>query len=72
MAIKQKYRQHENVSITIGDNKICENHVGITNGIVKNHLEFVSFLAPPNRHVRETTGTMQRAEWCKIEKISLK
>ena len=72
MAIKQKYRQDENVPKTIGESKIFESHIAIKNGIVKIHSEFVSFLAPQNRHVRVTTGIMQRAERCKIEEISLK
>ena len=72
MAIKQKYRQHENVSKTINESKIFESQIGKKNENVKIHLEFVSFLAPQNRHVRGNTRIMQRAERCKIEEISLK
>ena len=72
MAIKQTYRQHENVPKTIGGSKIFESHITIKHGIVKIHLEFVSFLAPQNRHVRGTTGIMQRAERCKIEETCFK
>ena len=68
----QKSLQHENVPKTIGESKDFEGHIEAKHGIVEIHLEFVACLTPRNRHVRETTGFMQRAERCKIEEIRLK
>ena len=68
----QKYKQHENVSKTIGGSKIFEGHITRKNRIVKIRLEFVSFLAPPKRHVHGTTGIIERAERWKIKEISFK
>ena len=57
---------------TIGESKIFESRIAIQNEIVKMHLKFVPFLAHQNRHVRGTTGIMQRAERCKIEENCVK
>ena len=70
--IMQKLKQNENVAKTIGHSMIFEGHIPIKNGIVKIRLEFVSVLAPQNRHVRGTTGIMQRAERYKIKEICVK
>ena len=63
---------NEKVARTSGGSKIFEGHIAAKSGIVKIHLEFVALLTPQNRHVRATTGIVQRAERCKIEEISLK
>ena len=68
----QKLKQNENVSKTIGESKNFEGHIATKRGIVKIRWKFVSFLTPQNRHVRATTGNVQRAERCKIEEIGLK
>ena len=68
----QKWNQNENVSKTSGESIIFEGHIAAKSGIVKIHLEFVAFLTPQNRHVRATTGIVERAERCKIEEIGLK
>ena len=68
----QKIKQNKNVSKTIGESKIFEGHTSAKTEIVKIHLEFVAFLTPQNRHVRATTGNVERAERCKIEEIRLK
>ena len=68
----KKMKQNENVSKTNGESKNFEGHIARKNGIVKIRWKFVAFLTPQNRHVRATTGIVQRAERCKIEEISLK
>ena len=68
----QKFKQNKNVSKTIGESKIFEGRTSATTEIVKIHWEFVSFLAPQNRHVRATAGNVERAERCKIKEIRLK
>ena len=65
----KKLKQNENVSKTNGENKNFEGHITRKSGIVKIRLKFVSFLTSQNRHVRATTGIVQRAERCKIEEI---
>ena len=72
MTILKKLKQNENVSKTIGESKNFEGHIATKSGIVKIRWKFVSFLTPQNRHVRATTGIVERAERCKIEEISLK
>ena len=67
----KKLKQNENVSKTIGESTNFEGHIVAQSEIVKIHLEFVPFLTPQNRHVRATTGIVQRAERCKIEEICL-
>ena len=69
----KNFKQNQNVSKTIGETKTFdEGHTSAKTGIVKIHLEFVAFLTPQNRHVRATTGNVERAERCKIEEIGLK
>ena len=68
----KKLKQNENVSKTIGESNNFEGHIAAKRGIVKIHWEFVAFSTPQNRHVRATTGIVQRAERCKIEEIRLK
>ena len=65
-------KQNENVSKTIGESNNFEGHIATKNGIVKIRWNFVSLLTPQNRHVRATTGIVERAERCKIEEIGLK
>ena len=72
MTIIQKLKQNRNVSETIGESNNFEGHIAAKSGIVKIRWEFVSFLTPQNRHVRATTGIVERAERCKIEEIGLK
>ena len=68
----QKLKQNKNVSQTIGESKNFESHIAAKSGIVKIQWKFVSFLTPQNRHVRATTGNVERAERCKLEEICLK
>ena len=68
----KQMKQNENVSKTSGESKIFEGHIAANNGIVKIHWKFVPFLTPQNRHVRATTGIVQRAERSKMEEIGLK
>ena len=44
-----------NMSQTIGDSTIFETDVAIKHTFVKVRAGYVAFLAPPNRHVRQTT-----------------
>ena len=70
--IIQKLKQNKNVPKTIGDSKILEGNIATTSEILKIRLKYVSFLTPQNRHVRATTGIVERAERCKMEEICLK
>ena len=67
-----KLKQNENVSKTSGESKIFEGHIATKSGFVKIRWKFVSFLTPQDRHVRATTGIVERAERCKIEEIGVK
>ena len=62
----------ENVSKTIGENKVFEGHISWKSEIGEIRLKYVSFLNAPNRHVRQTIEIMQRAQRYKIEEIGLK
>ena len=68
----KKLKQNEKVSKTIGESNNFEGRTAAKHGIVKIRLKFVSFLTPQNRHVRATTGIVERAERCKSEEIGLK
>ena len=70
--MKQNWCQNGNVSKTIAESKILEGCMVTKSGIVKIHLENEAFLTTRNRHVRETIGTVQRSERCKIEEVGLK
>ena len=65
-------KQNQNVSKTIGESKNFEGDIATKRGIVKIRLKFEACLIPQNRHVRATTGIVERAERCKIEEINLK
>ena len=65
----QNFSQNENVAKTSGESNIFECHINVNYEIVKIQLEYVAFLTPQNRHVRESIGFMQRATRCKIEEI---
>ena len=67
-----KLKQNENVSKTSGESNNFEGHITRQSGIVKIPWQFVSFLTPQNRHVRATTGIVERAERCKIQEIDVK
>ena len=71
LTIMQKLKQNKNVSETSGESKNFEGHIAAKRGIVKIHWKFVSFLTPQNRHVRATTGIVERAERCKIEEVRI-
>ena len=68
----KKMKQNENVYKTIGENKKFEGHIATKSGILEIRVEFIAFLTPQNRHVRATTGIVERAERRKIEEINLK
>ena len=68
----KKLKQNENMSKTNGESKNFEGHITRKSGIVKIRWNFATFLTLHNRHVRATTGIVQRAERCKIEEIGLK
>ena len=72
MTILKKLKQNENVSKTSGKSNYFEGDIATKSEIVKIRWKFVSFLTPQNRHVRATTGIVERAERCKIEEIGLK
>ena len=67
-----KSMQNQNVSKTSGENNNFEGRMATTSEIAQIHLKYASFLATPNRHVRQTIGIMQRAQRYKIEEIGLK
>ena len=48
-----------------------EGHPKTKSGIVKIHLEFVTFLTTQHRHVRATTRNVERAEGRKMQEIRL-
>ena len=68
-----KLEDHEKKrSKTVGQSNNFEGHIVIKSEFVKIRLTFVSLLTSQHRHVRATTGIVQRAERCKIEEIRLK
>ena len=67
-----KSMQNEKVPETSSGSKNFEGHMIAKTEIVKNRLKYVSLLTCQNRHVRQTTGNVMRAQRSKIEEIWLK
>ena len=63
--------QNQNVSKTNGENNNFEGRMAATSESVQIHWKYVSFLTTPNRHVRQTTGNVMRAQRSKMEEICL-
>ena len=67
-----KSMQNGKVPETFGESKNVEGHMVAKSEIDKIHLKYVSFLTCQNRHVRQTTGNVMRAQLSTIEEIGLK
>ena len=55
-----------------GESKNFEGHMIAKSEIDKIRLKYVTFLTTRNRHVRQTTGNVMRAQQSKNEEIKLK
>jgi len=66
-----KSMQNGKVPETIGESNTFEGGMIAKSAIVKMNLKYVSFLTCQNRHVRQTTGNLMRAQHSKIEEIGL-
>ena len=67
-----KSMQNEKVPETNGGSNNFESHMIAKSEIVKIRLKYASFLTTQNRHVRQTTGNVMRAQRSEIEEIGLK
>ena len=67
-----KSMQHEKVPEINGKSKNFEGRMMAKREIVKMHLKYVSFLICQNRHVRQTTRNVMRAQRSNIKEIGLK
>ena len=59
--------QNGKVPETSGEGNNFEGHMLGTNEIDKNHVKYLLLLTCQNRHVRQTTGNVMRAQRSKIE-----
>ena len=64
--------QNGKVSETNGGSMNFEGHMIAKSEIVKIHWKYVTFLTCQNRHVRQTTGNVMRAQRSTIEEIIIK
>ena len=67
-----KSMQNEKVAKTNGESNNFEGRMAAKSEIIKKQLKYVSFLATPNRRVRQTIGNVMRAQRCKTEEIGPK